>query len=160
MGWTKNREKLHEAAISTIRAISKNKDISSNIGLSQRPPTSNHIVVPSVPRSIKNIYEWRGESDFQAFWFLFHKNTKDFPLTLPAKMIFNELEIARVEQGELQEFVTETQYNSVKTALDASAVLDSEAMTAEMSGDTSTATTKRNEATTKYNEAKTALLAL
>ena len=97
MGWTKNREKLHEAAISTIRAISKNKEISSNIGLSQRPPTSNHIVVPSVPRSIKNIYEWRGESDFQAFWFLFHKNTKDFPLTLPAKMIFNELEIARVE---------------------------------------------------------------
>ena len=97
MGWTKNREKLHEAAISTIRAISKNKEISSNIGLSQRPPTSNHIVVPSVPRSIKNIYQWRGESDFQAFWFLFHKNTKDFPLTLPAKMIFNELEIARVE---------------------------------------------------------------
>ena len=97
MGWTKNRDKLHEAAISTIRAVSKNKQISSNTGLSQRPPTSNHIVVPAVPRSIKNIYEWRGESDFQAFWFLFHKNSKDFPLTLPAKMIFNELEIARVE---------------------------------------------------------------
>ena len=97
MGWTKNRDKLHEAAISTIRAISKNKQISSNKGLSQRPPTSNHIVVPAVPRSVKNIYEWRGESDFQAFWFLFHKNSKDFPLTLPAKMIFNELEIARVE---------------------------------------------------------------
>ena len=97
MGWTKNRDKLHEAAISTIRAISKNKQISSNTGLSQRPPTSNHIVVPAVPRSVKNIHEWRGESDFQAFWFLFHKNSKDFPLTLPAKMIFNELEIARVE---------------------------------------------------------------
>ena len=97
MGWTKNRDKLHEAAISTIRAISKNKQISSNTGLSQRPPTSNHIVVPAVPRSVKNIYEWRGESDFQAFWFLFHKNSKDLPLTLPAKMIFNELEIARVE---------------------------------------------------------------
>jgi len=97
MGWTKNRDKLHEAAISTIRAISKNKQISSNTGLSQRPPTSNHIVVPAVPRSVKNIYEWRGESDFQAFWFLFHKNSKDFPLTLPAKMIFNELEIARIE---------------------------------------------------------------
>ena len=97
MGWTKNRDKLHEAAISTIRAISKNKQISSNTGLSQRPPTSNHIVVPAVPRSVKNIYEWRGESDFQAFWFLFHKNSKNFPLTLPAKMIFNELEIARVE---------------------------------------------------------------
>jgi len=97
MGWTKNRDKLHEAAISTIRAISKNKQISSNTGLSQRPPTSNHIVVPAVPRSVKNIYEWRGESDLQAFWFLFHKNSIDFPLTLPAKMIFNELEIARVE---------------------------------------------------------------
>ena len=56
--------------------------------------------------------------------------------------------------------LTETQYNSVKTPLDASAVLESEAMDAEMSGDTSTATTKRNEATTKYNEAKAALLAL
>ncbi len=56
--------------------------------------------------------------------------------------------------------LTETEYNTVKTPLDASAVLESEAMTAEASGDTSTATTKRNEATTKYNEAKTALLAL
>ena len=56
--------------------------------------------------------------------------------------------------------LTETQYNTVKTPLDASSVLEQEAMTAEMSGDTSTATTKRNEATTKYNEAKTALLAL
>jgi len=56
--------------------------------------------------------------------------------------------------------LTETQYNSVKTPLDASNVLNGEAMTAEMSGDTSTATTKRNEATAKYNEAKTALLAL
>ena len=56
--------------------------------------------------------------------------------------------------------LTETQYNSVKTPLDASNVLNDEAMNAEMNGDTSTATTKRNEATTKYNEAKTALLAL
>ena len=56
--------------------------------------------------------------------------------------------------------LTETQYNTVKTQLDASNVLNAEAMDAEISGDTSTATTKRNEATTKYNEAKTALLAL
>ena len=56
--------------------------------------------------------------------------------------------------------LTETQYNSVKTPLDASGVLEQEAMTAEMSGDTSTAEAKRTEATTKYNEAKTALLAL
>ena len=56
--------------------------------------------------------------------------------------------------------LTETQYNSVKTPLDASNVLNGEAITAEINGDTSTATTKRNEATTKYNEAKAALLAL
>ena len=56
--------------------------------------------------------------------------------------------------------LTETQYNTVKTPLDASNVLNAEAMDAEISGDTSTATTKRYEATTKYNEAKTALLAL
>ena len=56
--------------------------------------------------------------------------------------------------------LTETQYNSVKTPLDASNTLTAEAQQAEQDGDTSTATTKRNEATTKYNEAKTALLAL
>ena len=56
--------------------------------------------------------------------------------------------------------LTETQYNTVKTPLDASGVLSQEAHEAEISGDTSTATTKRNEATTKYNEAKAALLAL
>jgi cobaltochelatase CobT len=97
MSWTKKRERLHEAAVSTIRAISKNKKISSNTGLSQRPPTSNHVALPNVPRSFKDLNKWRGESDFQAFWHLFHKKTKDFQLTLPARMIFNELEIARVE---------------------------------------------------------------
>ena len=44
MGWTKNRERLHEAAVSTVKAISKNKKITSNTGLSQRPPVANHIV--------------------------------------------------------------------------------------------------------------------
>ena len=56
--------------------------------------------------------------------------------------------------------LTETQYNSVKTPLDASSVLEQEAHEAEMSGDTSTAEAKRTEAINKYNEAKTALLAL
>ena len=97
MGWTKNRERLHEAAVSTIKAISRNNKITSNTGLSQRPPTGNHIVIPSAPRSTKNINQWRGESDFQAFWHLFHTKTKELPLTLPARMIFNELEISRVE---------------------------------------------------------------
>ena len=97
MSWTKKRERLHEAAVSTIRAISNNKKISSNTGLSQRPPTSDHIALPNVPRSFKDLNKWRGESDFQAFWHLYHKKNKDFQLTLPARMIFNELEIARVE---------------------------------------------------------------
>ena len=56
--------------------------------------------------------------------------------------------------------LTETQYNTVKTPLDASGVLSTEAQEAEMSGDTTTAEAKRTEATTKYNEAKAALLAL
>ena len=97
MSWTKKRERLHEAAVSTIRAISNNKKISSNTGLSQRPPTSDHVALPNVTRSFKDLNKWRGESDFQAFWHLFHKKSKDFQLTLPARMIFNELEIARVE---------------------------------------------------------------
>ena len=97
MSWTKKRERLHEAAVSSIRAISNNKKISSNTGLSQRPPTSDHVALPNVPRSFKDLNKWRGESDFQAFWHLFHKKSKDFQLTLPARMIFNELEIARVE---------------------------------------------------------------
>ena len=46
MSWTKKRERLHEAAVSTIRAISNNKKISSNTGLSQRPPTSDHVALP------------------------------------------------------------------------------------------------------------------
>ena len=105
MGWTKNRDRLHEAAVSTVKAISKNKKITSNTGLSQRPPVANHIVVPAVPRSSKDINKWRGESDFQAFWYLFHKNTKDMQLTLPARMIFNELEISRVELLGCNQFI-------------------------------------------------------
>ena len=97
MSWTKKRERLHEAAVSTIRAISNNKKISSNTGLSQRPPTSDQVALPNVPRSFKDLNKWRGESDFQAFWHLFHNKSKDYQLTLPARMIFNELEIARVE---------------------------------------------------------------
>ena len=105
MGWTRNRERLHEAAVSTVKAISKNKKITSNTGLSQRPPVANHIVVPAVPRSSKDINKWRGESDFQAFWYLFHSDTKDIQLTLPARMIFNELEISRVELLGCNQFI-------------------------------------------------------
>ena len=97
MGWSIHREKLHQAAISTAKAISKNKKIVSSTGLSQRPPNINQVKIPLAPQSKNNIYEWRGEADFQAFWHLFHKISDGINLTLPAKMIFNELEISRVE---------------------------------------------------------------
>ena len=97
MAWTKNRDKLHEAAISTVKAISKNKKLTSNKGLYQRPPSGSNIIYSTVPRSTKDLSKWRGESDFQAFWHAFHKNKKEMPLTLPARMIFNELEVSRVE---------------------------------------------------------------
>ncbi len=97
MAWTKNRDKLHEAAISTVKAISKNKKLTSNKGLYQRPPSGSNIIYSTVPRSTKDLSKWRGESDFQAFWHTFHKNKKEMPLTLPARMIFNELEVSRVE---------------------------------------------------------------
>ena len=93
----RNREQLHEAAVSTVKAISQNKKISSNTGLPQRPPIKNNILIPAAPRSKEDLDKWRGESDFQAFWHLFHKSIEEVQLILPAKMIFNELEISRVE---------------------------------------------------------------
>ena len=56
--------------------------------------------------------------------------------------------------------LTETQYNSVKTPLDAAAVLRQEANEAEMSGDTDTAATKNAAADAKQTEAQNALNAL
>ena len=56
--------------------------------------------------------------------------------------------------------LTETQYNTVKTPLDAAAVLNEEAAQAETSGNTTLATIKRSQAQTKYDEARTAFLAL
>jgi len=56
--------------------------------------------------------------------------------------------------------LTETQYNSVKTPLDAAAKLNEEAAAEETGGNTTLAATKRGEAEAKRGEAKTALLAL
>ena len=56
--------------------------------------------------------------------------------------------------------LTETQYNSVKTPLDAAITLEQEAAVEETGGDSTLAATKRAEAETKREEAKTALLAL
>jgi len=56
--------------------------------------------------------------------------------------------------------LTETQYNTVKTPLDAAAVLNEEAAQAETSGNTTLATIKKSQADVKFDEAKAALLAL
>ena len=97
MSWVKNRDKLHEAALSSIKSISKNKNISSRNGIASRPPSPNQATISSIPRSTKELAKWRGESDFQAFWYLFHKTRPEISLTLPARLIFNELEMSRVE---------------------------------------------------------------
>ena len=104
MAWTKNREKLHEAAISTVKAISKNKELNSSPGVFQRPPSGKSIVFSSAPRSTKDLNKWRGESDFQAFWHKFHNDKENISLTLPARMLFNEFEISRVEILGAREF--------------------------------------------------------
>ena len=97
MGWIKNRDKLHEASLASIKAISNNKSIISKNGIAQRPPLPEQASLSSTPRSTKDLSSWRGESDFQAFWFTYHKKLKEIPLTLPARLVFNELEMSRVE---------------------------------------------------------------
>ena len=97
MSWVKNRDKLHEAALSSIKSISKNKNISSRNGIASRPPSPDQATISSIPRSTKELAKWRGESDFQAFWYLFHKTKPEISLTLPARLVFNELEMSRVE---------------------------------------------------------------
>ena len=97
MAWIKNRDRLHEAALSSVKAIAKRKDLSSKTGISQRPPSPGQAIISSIPRSTKDLAAWRGESDFQAFWYQYHKNTSEVALNLQSRMVFNELEMSRVE---------------------------------------------------------------
>src|SRR6056300_1236165 len=97
MGWVKNRDRLHEAALSSIKSISKKKEISSKNGIAQRPPLLNQASISSTPRSTKDLPSWRGETDFQSFWYLFHEEKNKPPLTLDARIVFNELEMSRTE---------------------------------------------------------------
>ena len=97
MSWVKHRDKLHEAALSSVKSISKIKTIASNNGIPQRPPAQNLAKLTSTPRSSKDLPSWRGEADFQAFWYLFHKIKPDVELSVPARIVFNELEMSRVE---------------------------------------------------------------
>jgi cobaltochelatase CobT len=97
MSWVKHRDKLHEAALSSVKSISKIKTITSKNGIPQRPPDQNLATLTSAPRSTKDLPSWRGEADFQAFWHLFHKIKPEVELSVPARVVFNELEMSRVE---------------------------------------------------------------
>ena len=97
MAWIKNRDRLHEAALSSVKAIAQRKNLSSKTGISQRPPSPGQAIISSIPRSTKDLAAWRGESDFQAFWYQYHENTFELALNLQARMVFNELEMSRVE---------------------------------------------------------------
>ena len=98
MKWLKRRESLHEASVSSLKAISQQKDISSRIGSPLRPPSKNMAQISPVPRSSRNLDVWRAESDFQAFWIKFHSNKIIKKNVAPiAQEIIDELEIARVE---------------------------------------------------------------
>lgn len=97
MAWVKDRENLHIAAISSAKAISKNRDLASKNTSSNRSPNLGEISLTSAPRSSAKINAWRGEGDFQAFWNLYHQDLKELPLTKEAREIFKELELSRVE---------------------------------------------------------------
>ena len=97
MSWVNHRDKLHEAALSSVKSISKIKTITSKNGIPQRPPAQNLATLTSAPRYSKDLPSWRGEADFQAFWYLFHKIKPDVELSVPARVVFNELEMSRVE---------------------------------------------------------------
>jgi cobaltochelatase CobT len=98
MKWLKRRESLHEASVSSLKAISQQKDISSRIGSPLRPPSKNIAQISPVPRSSRNLDVWRAESDFQAFWIKYHSNKITKKNVDPiAQEIIDELEIARVE---------------------------------------------------------------
>lgn len=97
MAWVKDRENLHIAAISSAKAISKNKELASKNTSSNRSPNLGQISLTSAPRSSAKISAWRGEADFQAFWNLYHQNLEELPLKKDAREIFQELELSRVE---------------------------------------------------------------
>ena len=97
MAWVKDRENLHIAAISSVKAISKKRELTAKNSPSNRSPNIGEVSLVSAPRSSAKIDAWRGEGDFQAFWNLYHKNLEDLPLTKDAREVFKELELSRVE---------------------------------------------------------------
>jgi cobaltochelatase CobT len=97
MAWVKDRENLHIAAISSVKAISKKRELSAKNTPSNRSPSLGEVSLTSAPRSSVKIDAWRGEGDFQAFWNLYHQRLDDLPLKKEAREVFKELELSRVE---------------------------------------------------------------
>ena len=97
MSWIKDREEFKQAALSTIKAISKEKDLLTNSKPSNRPPLTSEISLSHPPRSSTQINAWRGEADFQAFWHVFHKDNNHLEMSKLTRDFLGELELSRVE---------------------------------------------------------------
>jgi len=97
MSWIKDREEFKQAALSSARAISKDKDLTSTTQSSSRPPSASQIALSHPPRASAQINAWRGELDFQTFWRIFHQDIEALQMPKLARDIFTELELSRVE---------------------------------------------------------------
>ena len=97
MSWVKDREEFKQAALSTVRAVSKNSNLESASQASSRPPPLSQISLHYPPRSSAQVGSWRGEADFQAFWHAFHKEHEAPKMPKIARDFFLELELSRVE---------------------------------------------------------------
>ena len=97
MSWIKDREEFKQAALSTVKAISKEKDLLTNSKPSNRPPLTSEISLSHPPRSSTQINAWRGEADFQAFWHVFHKDNNHLEMSKLTRDFLGELELSRVE---------------------------------------------------------------
>ena len=97
MSWVKNREEFKQAALSTARAVSRNQNLESTSQASSRPPSSSQLSLHYPPRSSSQIDTWRGEVDFQTFWYAFHKEYASIKMPKIARDFFTELELSRVE---------------------------------------------------------------
>ena len=97
MSWIKDREEFKQATLSAVKAISKEKDLSTNSKPSNRPPLTSEISLNHPPRSSAQINAWRGEADFQAFWHVFHKDNNLLEMSKLTRDFLGELELSRVE---------------------------------------------------------------
>ncbi|MDB9812865.1 cobalt chelatase [Gammaproteobacteria bacterium] len=97
MSWIKDREEFKQAALSSARAIAKDKELQGTSQASNRPPTSSQISLNHPPRSSTQVSAWRGESDFQTFWHSLHKDIGELKMPKLARDFFAELELSRVE---------------------------------------------------------------